>query len=159
MKQTLTRRCLTGHPLAAKAARGGLAAAAALLVLGAAPPPAAAQEPIPEPGPTNWLFLTLTPGDGGRGGGGHSRGVLLTCDPPQGHEHAAQACAQLEKVDGDISRLQGLQAKNTFCPMIYAPVTAHARGSWGGRPVEYQETFSNACALAARTGSVFSLDR
>lgn len=173
MTQSLTRRCLTGHSRAAKALRGGLAAgAAALFVLGTATAPAAAQEPILEPGPTNWLFLTLTPGDGGHGGthgdgghdgtrgdGGHSRGFLLTCDPPQGHGRAAEACAQLEKVDGDISRLQRLQPKNAFCPMIYAPVTAHARGQWNGRAVEYQQTFSNACALAARTGSVFSLDR
>ncbi|MGI5379021.1 SSI family serine proteinase inhibitor [Streptomyces sp. CA-251387] len=175
MTQSLTRRCLTEHPRAAKAVRTGLSAAAALLVLGTVPAPAAAQEPLLEPllepGPTNWLFLTLTPGDGGRGDvrgdgghdgthgdGGHSRGILLSCDPPQGHGRAVEACEQLEKVGGDISRLARLQPDNTFCPMIYAPVTAYARGTWGGRSVEYRETFSNSCALAARTGSVFTMD-
>ena len=174
MTQSLTRRCLTEHPRVAKAVRTGLSAAAALLVLGAASAPVAAQEPLQEPllepllepGPTNWLFLTLTPGDGGSGelrgdgghDGGHSRGILLSCDPPQGHGRAAEACAQLEKVGGDIGRLARLQPDNSFCPMIYAPVTAHARGTWGGRTVEYRETFSNSCALAARTGSVFTMD-
>lgn len=171
MTQSLTRRCLTGHSRAAKAARIGLSAAATLLVLGATEAPATAHDPLLEPGPTHWLFLTITPGDGGRadtrvdggqsgtrGEGGRSRGVLLSCDPPQGHGRAVEACAELEKVDGDISRLQGLQPKNTFCPMIYAPVTAHARGTWGGRSVEYRETFSNSCALTARTGSLFTLD-
>lgn len=171
MTQSLTSRYLTGHSRAAKAVRVCLSAATTLLVLGAAPAPAAAHDPLLEPGPTRWLFLTITPGDGGRGHthgdgghagtrgeGGHSRGILLSCDPPQGHGRAVEACAELEKVDGDISRLQGLQSKNTFCPMIYAPVTAHARGTWGGRSVEYRETFSNSCALAARTGALFTLD-
>ncbi|MDC0771641.1 SSI family serine proteinase inhibitor [Streptomyces sp. HD] len=171
MTHSHPRRSLTEHTRAAKAVRAGLSAAAALLVLGTVPALAAAQEPVREPGPTNWLFLTITPGDGGhgdtrgdggqngtRGEGGHSRGILLTCDPPQGHDRAVEACAQLAKVDGDISRLQQLQSDNTFCTMIYAPVTAHARGTWGGRSVEYRETFSNSCALAARTGSVFTMD-
>ncbi|MFI6013579.1 SSI family serine proteinase inhibitor [Streptomyces sp. NPDC051243] len=171
MTQSLTKRRLTGDSRAAKAVRVGLSAATTLLVLGATPVPAAAHDPLLEPGPTRWLFLTITPGDGGRshtrgdggqsgtrGEGGHSRGILLSCDPPQGHGRAVEACAELEKVDGDVSRLQRLQPKNTFCPMIYAPVTAHARGTWAGRPVEYRETFSNSCALTARTGSLFTLD-
>jgi len=58
-------------------------------------------------------------------------------------------------VEGDISRLP--QKKDMFCPMIYAPVVVHARGTWGGHPVEYTETFSSGCVMTARTGSVFSL--
>jgi hypothetical protein len=41
--------------------------------------------------------------------------------------------------------------------MRYAPVTARARGEWGGRPVQYTETFPNECVMNARTGDVFTL--
>ena len=54
--------------------------------------------------------------------------------------------------------LAALPPKGGYCPMLYAPVTAHARGQWNGRPVEYTETFSNGCVMAGRTGSVFALD-
>ncbi|MGC9543473.1 SSI family serine proteinase inhibitor [Streptomyces sp. UG1] len=128
------------------AVRGGLLATAAALALGAATPPAAAQDP------GNWLLITVTRGDDRHGG---TPRTLLLCDPPRGHSRAAEACADLDKVGGDISRLR---QKDAFCPMIYAPVTAHARGEWNGHPVEYRETFSNGCGMTARTGAVFAVD-
>ncbi|TXS46663.1 serine protease [Streptomyces sp. uw30] len=131
------------------AVRGGLLAAAAALALGATTPPATAQDS--DSG--NWLFVTVTRGDGRHG---ETPGNLLLCDPPRGHARAADACADLDRVGGDISRLR---KKDAFCPMIYAPVTAHARGEWNGQPVDYRETFSNGCGLAAQTGAVFAVDR
>ncbi|WP_405883361.1 subtilase-type protease inhibitor [Streptomyces sp. NBC_01136] len=131
-----------------QAVRGGLLAAVALLTLGAAPARSAPQEPTPG----NWLFLTVTSGDA------HSSsisGTLLRCDPPQGHPHAAEACAELAAADGDISRIP--PKPDVLCAMIYAPVTASARGQWAGRQVEYTHTFSNFCVLGAETGSVFAL--
>ncbi|MEU3255492.1 SSI family serine proteinase inhibitor [Streptomyces sp. NPDC006997] len=125
----------------ARAVRGGLLAAAALLTLGAAPAPHAG----------DWLHLTLTQGDDRSG---DTRGTLLLCDPPQGHARAAEACGQLAAVDGDIDRIP---ARDDYCTMVYAPVTAHARGRWHGRPVEYRGTFANPCELSARTGAVFAL--
>jgi hypothetical protein len=130
----------------AKAVRGGLLAAAVLLA-GAAPAQAAPGHTFPE---SDYLYLTVTRGDV------RSDSTLLLCDPPLGHARAAEACAQLAAVEGDISRLP--QKKDMFCPMIYAPVVVHARGRWGGHPVEYTQTFSSGCVMAARTGSVFSLD-
>ncbi|MEV0174773.1 SSI family serine proteinase inhibitor [Streptomyces sp. NPDC050803] len=138
----------------ATAVRGGLFAAAAFLALGvpgAAPAQAQAQAER-EAFPGNHLYLTLTTGDT------HSsdtRGTLLMCDPPQGHSRAAEACAELAAADGDIA---DLAQQDVYCPMIYAPVTAQARGEWNGRPVEYTQTFSNACEMGARTGAVFALD-
>ncbi|MDF3149492.1 MULTISPECIES: SSI family serine proteinase inhibitor [unclassified Streptomyces] len=134
-------RCIT-------AVRGALLTAAAALALGAAAPQATAQDS--DSG--NWLFVTVTRGDAPHG---EAPGRLLLCDPPQGHRKAAEACEQLDRVGGDIGRLQ---RKDAFCPMIYAPVTAHARGEWNGRSVEYRETFSNGCGMSARTGAVFALD-
>ncbi|MEU6147213.1 SSI family serine proteinase inhibitor [Streptomyces sp. NPDC047081] len=131
----------------AKAVRGGLLAAAVLLA-GAAPAHATARDHLPG----NWLYLTVTKGDARSS---DTRGTLLLCDPPQGHAHAAEACAELAAVDGDID---ALPPRSGFCPMIYAPVTVHARGEWSGRKVDYGQTYSNACVLAARTGSVFALD-
>ncbi|WP_329333389.1 subtilase-type protease inhibitor [Streptomyces sp. NBC_00663] len=133
---------------ASKAARGALLAAAALLVTGTAPAQATARDTRAG----DWLYLTVTKGDARSS---DTRGTLLLCDPPQGHGHAAEACADLAAVDGDIA---ALPPKDGYCSMIYAPVTAHARGEWNGRPVEYTETFSNGCVMAGRTGSVFALD-
>jgi hypothetical protein len=145
------RPCAT-HSLAATAARGGLLAAAALLTLGAAPAGATVQAPTGRAFTDNWLHLTVTRGDDPLS---DRRGTLLMCDPPQGHTRAAEACAQLDTVDGDLSRLKTGEG---FCTMIYAPVTVQARGEWNGRTVEYEETFSNGCMMNARTGPVFALD-
>ncbi|MFD0317985.1 SSI family serine proteinase inhibitor [Streptomyces flavalbus] len=126
----------------ARAVRGALLAAAALLTLGAAPPGHLAGD---------WLYLTLTQG---AARSGDTRGTLLLCDPPQGHGRAAEACGQLAAADGDIGRIP---LRDGYCAMVYAPVTAQARGRWHGRPVSYRETFANPCELAARTGAVFAL--
>jgi hypothetical protein len=139
----------TTYTTAATAVRGGLlAAAAALLLATAAPAWATPQEPVGG----NWLFVTVTRGEARSG---DAPGTLLLCDPPQGHGRAAEACAQLQEAHGD---LHAITTKGTYCPMIYAPVTAHARGRWNGRSVDYTETFSNACVMEARTGAVFALD-
>ncbi|MEW1641004.1 SSI family serine proteinase inhibitor [Streptomyces sp. NPDC091219] len=133
----------------ATALRSALLAAALVLLAGQAP----ARATAPHHGVRgDWLYLTVTRGDSRSS---DTRGTLLLCDPPQGHAHAADACTELAAADGDID---ALPARSAFCPMIYAPVTAHARGEWQGRPVDYSRTFSNACSMAARTGDVFALD-
>ncbi|MFI6930960.1 SSI family serine proteinase inhibitor [Streptomyces sp. NPDC050287] len=136
------------HTTTAKAFRGALPAAAALLL--ALVSPAQAADQAADQG--DWLFVTVTTGDARSSG---TRSALLLCDPPLGHQHAAEACAELETVAGDIS---ALPATDTYCTMVHAPVTAEARGQWHGRPVGYTETFTNACVMRARTGSVFALD-
>ncbi|GAB2716958.1 SSI family serine proteinase inhibitor [Streptomyces bullii] len=132
----------------AKAVRGGLLAAAALIVVCTTP----AQATVPERAAGNWLYLTVTRGATPSAA---PHGTLLLCDPPSGHTRAADACAELDAADGDIG---GIPSKDGMCPMVYAPVTAHARGQWRGRPVTYTETFPNECVMAARTGAVFTLD-
>ncbi|MGX9884385.1 SSI family serine proteinase inhibitor [Streptomyces sp. NPDC002276] len=136
------------HTSTATALRGALLAAAVLLAAGQAPAQAAPRHGLQG----DWLHLTVTRGDSRSS---DTRGTLLLCDPPQGHAHATEACAELAAADGDID---AIPASSVFCPMIYAPVTAHARGEWKGRPVDYTRTFSNGCVLAARTGDVFALD-
>ncbi len=107
----------------ATALRSALLATALVLLAGQAP----AQANAPHHGVRgDWLYLTVTRGDSRSS---DTRGTLLLCDPPQGHAHAAEACAELAAADGDID---ALPPKSVFCPMIYAPVTAHARGEWKG---------------------------
>ncbi|WP_329259990.1 subtilase-type protease inhibitor [Streptomyces sp. NBC_01478] len=137
------------YSVRATALRGALLAAVVLLAAGQAPARAAAP---PHGVRGDWLYLTVTRGDDRSS---DTRGTLLLCDPPQGHAHAAEACAQLGAAGGDID---AVPAVGMICPMIYAPVTARAHGEWKGRPVEYARTFSNACVMAARTGEVFALD-
>lgn len=82
-------------------------------------------------------------------------GTMLRCDPPGGeHRRAVEACAELAAVDG---RIGDIPPREVFCPMVYAPVTAHASGTWRGQPVTYTETFPNPCTLTAHTGPVFEL--
>ncbi|MFD1658829.1 SSI family serine proteinase inhibitor [Streptomyces caeni] len=128
------------------ALRGVLVAAAALLIA----TPAQAAAPRPD-GTGNWLYLTVTRSDDRSM---DVNGTLLMCDPPQGHAQAGRACAELTEAEGDIGRIPH---KDAICPMVYAPVTVSARGQWNGHPVDYGQTFSNACALQARTGAVFAL--
>ncbi|WP_217184672.1 SSI family serine proteinase inhibitor [Streptomyces sp. AC495_CC817] len=127
------------------AVRGCLLAALALLTLGASAPDrtTAVQG--------DWLYVTVTRGDARSS---DTRGTLLLCDPPQGHGRAAEACAELRRTDGDITRIPHRYA---ICTEIYAPVRASAEGQWGGRPVTYEQTFANPCVMAARTGAVFAL--
>jgi Subtilisin inhibitor-like len=130
------------------AVRTALPAALALLALGSAPAHPAPRETVPR----NWLYVTVTQGDAARSK--ETRSALLLCDPPQGHAGAARACEELSQAGGDIA---GIPQKKAYCPMIHAPVTASAHGEWGGRPITYTRTFSNACLMAATTGSVFAL--
>ncbi|GHD89189.1 SSI family serine proteinase inhibitor [Streptomyces naganishii] len=135
-----------------KAATGrllrGTTAAAALLLTAAVP----AQAAHAHSDRGDWLYVSVTHGDVPSG---DTRGTLLTCDPPQGHAHASEACGELRSARGDI---RGIPHKDVFCSMIYAPVTVEARGQWQGRAVDYTETFANSCVMRARTGEVFALD-
>jgi hypothetical protein len=130
----------------ARAVRGALLAVG-LLVAGSAPAQAVSREDVRD----NWLYVTVTRGEQGSG---DTRSTLVLCDPPQGHAQAVRACAELARADGDIG---GIPPRKILCPMLYAPVTVHARGEWNGRAREYDRTFSNACELGARTGAVFAL--
>jgi hypothetical protein len=129
-----------------RATRAGLTATAALLLAAAAPATAGTAAG------GDYLYLMVTKGDSRSS---DTRGTLLLCDPPQGHGRAAEACAQLDAVGGSVG---ALPPADVLCPMLYAPVTAQARGQWNGRPVEYRQTFSNGCVMGARTGAVFALD-
>jgi len=131
-----------------QAVRVGVIASVALLTAGAAPTQAAPQKSVPG----NWLYLTVTSGDVLAR---DTRGTLLLCDPPLGHPHAARACEELRAADGDISRIP--PRADVLCPLIYAPVTASARGVWDGRWVSYTHTFPNACVMKAETRDVFAL--
>jgi hypothetical protein len=166
MTHTITAKAVRRRPRGT-AATPAVTAAALFAVLAATAAPARAMaEPAAEIGPSTWLQLTVTrddilpPGFGfslrpGPRPVGDTRGTLLLCDPPQGHTRAAEACAQLDAAAGDIRRFP---LKDVACPMVYAPVTAEARGEWQGTSVHYRETFSNACAMEAVTGALFAFD-
>ncbi|MDX3584083.1 subtilase-type protease inhibitor [Streptomyces europaeiscabiei] len=142
-----------------RAVRAGLLAALALLTVAASAPVRATAVQ------GDWLYVSLTRVDARtpdtRVDAGSSdthssdtRSTLLLCDPPQGHGRATQACAELRRTDGDITRIPH---RNAICTQIYAPVRATAEGQWNGHQVAYEQTFANACVMTARTGSVFAL--
>jgi hypothetical protein len=81
------------------------------------------------------------------------RTVLLACSPPRGsHPQAAEACAKLATVKGDLARLEPAAIA---CPMNFDPVTVTAIGSWDHWTLSYERTFGNSCELRALTGPVF----
>ncbi len=134
-----------------RTARAGLVVALVLLAC-AAPARAAGTEHPFAPAPDSRLLLTVGHGEKPSATDG---GTVLSCDPPRGHRRAADACAELDAADG---RIENIPAREAFCPMVYAPVTARASGTWRGQRVGYTETFPNSCTLTARTGAVFALD-
>jgi hypothetical protein len=127
--------------------RRATAAVAALLAFAVSAGPACAAPTHSPPGRSH-LFLSVSGTDDT-----WMRGVSLHCDPPSGfHPHAQLACQALEGAQG---RLDTLAPDRHMCPMVYAPVTATATGTWHGRPVAWEHTFANSCVMDARTGSVF----
>ncbi|HEY8201194.1 MAG TPA: subtilase-type protease inhibitor [Actinomycetota bacterium] len=130
---------------------------AGLLLTAVAAIPAAAGTRVTEsirPAGYARSVMKLTINDGETYDPGTARRVKLTCDPAGGtHPDPKTACEQLHEVDGDFAKLD---VNPGPCPLIYRPVTATAKGSWQGSPVDYQETFSNSCDLARQTGAVFA---
>ncbi|MFE3173110.1 SSI family serine proteinase inhibitor [Amycolatopsis sp. NPDC059090] len=82
--------------------------------------------------------------------------VLLTCDPAGGtHPDAGTVCARLGQVDGDPAKLPPAE-EHRFCPMIFLPIKVTARGAWRRRPVQFKDTYANACVRDNKTGSLFN---
>ncbi len=84
------------------------------------------------------------------------RGVRLNCDDVAHsvHPQATAACADLAKADGDFDLLPGTPSPQCS-GTADDPVTATAAGTFRGHPVDWRQTYPNACALDADTGPVF----
>ncbi|MGW7269040.1 SSI family serine proteinase inhibitor [Streptomyces sp. NPDC054864] len=127
--------------------RPAVATAAALISLAVAAPAHAADEAAPER--SSGVFLTVTGQDNA-----WVRGVLLDCvtQRPAHHPHAAEACAAIDKAEGDF---EALPAKSGICTKQYAPVTVSATGLHRGKPISWQKKYGNACEMEYSTGAVF----
>ncbi|MGW1677686.1 SSI family serine proteinase inhibitor [Saccharopolyspora sp. NPDC002376] len=100
----------------------------------------------------NGSMLNLTVS--GQNRGETPRSTVLSCHPVGGsHPNAGSACQTLEAVNGDLNQLTAGQA---VCNLNYQPVTFSARGTWQGRPVTFEKTYSNQCVAEASTGKVFA---
>ncbi|GAA0416912.1 protease [Acrocarpospora corrugata] len=140
-----------------KPSGGRLAALLAATIIAtctAATPPPAVQPDISAdsalPGKVRAFVLTIAKSDSRRP---FTRVALLACSPPRGtHPKAAEACAKLAKVRGDLSVLE---PDGTVCTLIFDPVTVTATGSWDGGTFSFERTYGNACELRAMTGPIF----
>ncbi|MFH8368124.1 subtilase-type protease inhibitor [Streptomyces sp. NPDC018031] len=86
------------------------------------------------------------------------RAVTLSCNPKAvgTHPAPAEACAELDRVQGDFTVLQAAgTAPGTFCTKDYRPVVVTAQGVWEGRSIRYTHTFSNSCVMQS-TSPVFA---
>lgn len=85
------------------------------------------------------------------------RSALLTCQPAGGtHPEPAMACESLAEAGGNFEALR-TGNENALCPLVYRPVTVTATGTWKNTSIKYEQTYPNACVLAAYTGPVFDL--
>jgi hypothetical protein len=85
-----------------------------------------------------------------------ARTAVLKCEPAGGsHRQAAEACGELEGVNGTFASLN--VRRPGYCTTEYDPVTVTATGQWRGSTVSFEQTFVNKCVLSTRTGVVFGL--
>ncbi|MEU0052322.1 protease inhibitor [Streptomyces sp. NPDC006309] len=84
------------------------------------------------------------------------RAVTLNCAPSASGTHpaAAQACAELRGVGGDLDALKA--AGDIMCTKMYDPVVVTVQGVWQGKRVAYERTFGNMCMKDAVGGSLFA---
>ncbi|WP_199546508.1 SSI family serine proteinase inhibitor [Streptomyces sp. N35] len=103
----------------------------------------------PEPAPRPGVFLTVSGSDNT-----WIRGLKLMCAPePSGHHpHAAEACAAIDAVDGDLDELPG---RDPLCTKEYDPVTVTAAGTHRGQDIAWHRTYANDCLRHAMTDPVF----
>jgi len=121
---------------------------AGALTVGVLPAPAAFAA-VPQQEHLGVVNLTIT---------GHAakdfRTALLACSPDAGtHPDPGAACEAITDAEGNFHAIKG---DKVLCPLIYAPVTVRATGVYGGKSVDYVDTFSNACIAANRTAGVFA---
>ena len=79
--------------------------------------------------------------------------TLLNCTPAGGpHKNAKTACDDLTPVSGDFTKIKESDA---LCTMELNPTTAKLHGTWRGKTIDVEETFSNPCVMRVNTGKVF----
>ncbi|WP_019544485.1 SSI family serine proteinase inhibitor [Streptomyces sulphureus] len=98
--------------------------------------------------PARGLELTLSGSEGT-----WTRAARLHCPSGTGtHPHGPAACADLARAHGDPD---AVPSATGACSMIHDPVTASAYGTFRGRTVEWEKTFSNECLLHRSAGDLF----
>ncbi|TXS35594.1 plasminostreptin [Streptomyces sp. uw30] len=88
------------------------------------------------------------------------RAVTLNCAYTTSgtHPDPRQACAELDRVNGDLGRLATLRGNDAGrpCTKEYRPVVVTIQGVWRGMRVNYEHTFANSCIKETQGASVFA---
>ncbi|MEU9056316.1 subtilase-type protease inhibitor [Streptomyces sp. NPDC048384] len=74
------------------------------------------------------------------------------------HPDPRQACADLDRVNGDLDRLATLRGNETGrpCTKEYRPIVVTVEGVWRGTRVNYEHTFANSCIKETQGASAFA---
>ncbi|NUP22971.1 MAG: plasminostreptin [Streptomyces sp.] len=74
------------------------------------------------------------------------------------HPDPRQACADLDRVNGNLDRLATLRADETDrpCTKEYRPITVTLQGVWRGTRVDYEHTFANSCLKETEGASLYA---
>lgn len=105
--------------------------------------------------------LVLTTGHGeSAAAAAPERAVTLNCAYATSgtHPDPRQACAELDRVNGDLDQLATLRAHDTgrFCTKEYRPIVVTVQGVWRGTRVNYEHTFANSCIKETQAASAFA---
>ncbi|MDC0772504.1 subtilase-type protease inhibitor [Streptomyces sp. HD] len=88
------------------------------------------------------------------------RAVTLNCayTTTGTHPDPRQACADLDRVNGDFDRLATLRTNGTGqpCTKEYRPIVVTVQGVWRGTRVNYEHTFANRCIMETQGASAFA---
>lgn len=116
--------------------------------------PSAPGIPSAPHGPSSLVLTVTTANRSLTAAAATPRTVTLRCDPAGGPQpYARAACSELDAASGGFDHIA---TTRRMCPMIFAPVTATATGTWQGHPVNWSRQYANSCVLAQHTGDVFS---
>ncbi|WP_205315781.1 SSI family serine proteinase inhibitor [Nonomuraea lactucae] len=82
------------------------------------------------------------------------RTYTLNCDPDGGdHPDPARACALLRSAGG---KLGALRKPAGNCGWVFQPYKVGVTGTWQGRNVSYNGTYTNLCRAKAAGAGVFA---
>ncbi|MFG1664998.1 subtilase-type protease inhibitor [Streptomyces sp. Y7] len=88
------------------------------------------------------------------------RAVTLNCAYTTSgtHPDPRQACAELDRVNGDLGRLATLRGNEAGrpCTKEYRPVVVTIQGAWRGTRVNYEHTFANSCIKETQGAAAFA---
>ncbi|MDF3147549.1 subtilase-type protease inhibitor [Streptomyces sp. T21Q-yed] len=140
------------------------AMAGALLTTALAGPLSMPAHSAPAPAPASLYApsaLVMTTGHGEKAATATpERAVTVNCAYTTSgtHPDPRQACADLDRVNGDLDRLATLRGNEAaqICTREYRPIVVTVQGVWRGTRINYEHAFANPCIKETQGAAAFT---